>query len=138
MNEENSYLSNVKAVDRLMREWHVHQSLIIGFDFDGTIYDYHNEGLFTAPVISLLQRCSNLGFTMCLFSLTTKDAKMSMAQKVQYCKDMGINVSYVNDSPVLRDQYPNTKPYFNILLDDRAGLRSAYYVLLETLNELGL
>jgi len=114
--------------------------LIIGFDFDCTIYDFHNEGLYTAPVISLLQRCSNLGFTMCLFSLTSNDAKMTIVEKVQYCKDLGINVTWINDSPVLREQITafNSKPYFNILLDDRAGLGSAYSILLETLDELNI
>ena len=38
---------------------------------------------------------------------------------------------YINESPLL----PGTKkPFFNILLDDRAGLESAYLVLKHVVN----
>lgn len=142
-----SYLSDRLAIDRLKREYQEHGKLIIGFDFDCTIYDYHNEGLELQPVISLLKKCSDLGFVMCLYSLILQPKERSendlgITQKINHCNDLGIKVDYFNNSPVLTNQiFNNTcykKPYFNILLDDRAGLSASYNILKTTLEELNL
>lgn len=136
----NSYISDRKSIDRLKKEYQEHGKLIIGFDFDNTIFDYHKEGLELQPVIDLLKKCSDLGFTMCLYSLSLLDSEMNLEDKEDYCEELGIKISDINDSPILRDQseeYP-IKPYFNILLDDRAGLSASYNILLTTLKELEL
>ena len=39
----NSYLNNRKAINRLKQEYLQHKKLIIGFDFDNTIYDLHKD-----------------------------------------------------------------------------------------------
>jgi hypothetical protein len=136
----NSYLNDRKAIDRLKKEYQEHGNLIIGFDFDCTIYDYHKEGLELQPVISLLKECSDLGFTMCLYSLTMKGG--SPLSKQLHTTELGINVHYFNKSPVLpieeQSTFSDPKPYFNILLDDRAGLSAAYNILKTTLIELKL
>lgn len=126
----NSYLNDRKAIDRLKKEYLEHSSLIIGFDFDETIYDFHKTGLELQPVIDLLIKCSNLGFTMCLNSINDR-----IGFKDSYTKQLGIKVEYVNSSPVFKDM---GKPYFNIFLDDRAGLSASYNILLTTLKELNL
>jgi hypothetical protein len=135
----NSYLDDRKAIDRLKFDYALHKSLIVGFDFDCTVYDFHHEDLDIQPIISLLKRCSDLGFTMCLFSLSQNENDVNI--KTNYCINyLGIRVDYVNEGPVLTNSFPpeKKKPYFNILLDDRAGLSSAYNILLKTLDELGL
>jgi hypothetical protein len=44
-----------------------------------------------------------------------------------YCKHFGINVKYINEN---KDVFPGSpKPYYNILLDDRAGLESSIKIL---------
>jgi hypothetical protein len=54
--------------------------------------------------------------------------------------NLGIRVDFINESPVMRKQniLYNNKPFYSILLDDRAGLSSAYNILSTTLNELNL
>ena len=126
----NSYLNDRKAIDRLKREYQEHNNLIIGFDFDETIYDFHKTGLDLQPVIDLLIKCSELGFVMCLNSINDR-----IGFKDSYTKQLGIKVDYINDSPVFKDM---GKPYFNIFLDDRAGLSASYNILLTTLKELNL
>lgn len=126
----NSYLNDRKAIDRLKREYLEHQNLIIGFDFDNTIYDYHSDNLELRPVIDLLVKCSELGFTMCLITMPDR-----IIGKVRHTKGLGINTDYINDSPVMTNK---EKPYLNILLDDRAGLSASYNILLTTLKELEL
>ena len=58
---------------RLLEEYHRYGKLIVAFDFDNTIYDYHNDGGDYSEVIKLLRDCSKLGFELVLF--TTEEYK---------------------------------------------------------------
>ena len=113
--------------DRLIEEYEKYHNLIIGFDFDNTICGLDNESI--SKVILLLQECKKLGFTLCLYTISTSDEWL--ACKVKYCEYFGISPDYVNDSPVLRG---DRKPFFNILLDDRGGLNEAYICLKNVVN----
>ena len=112
---------------RLIGEYEKYHNLIIGFDFDNTICGLDNESI--SKVILLLQECKKLGFTLCLYTISASDEWLEW--KVKYCEYFGISPNYVNDSPVLRG---NRKPFFNILLDDRAGLNEACACLETVVN----
>ena len=112
---------------RLIEEYKKYHNLIIGFDFDNTICGLDNESI--SKVILLLQECKKLGFTLCLYTISASDEWLEW--KVKYCEYFGISPNYVNDSPVLRG---NRKPFFNILLDDRAGLNEACACLENVVN----
>ena len=112
---------------RLIEEYEKYHNLIIGFDFDNTICGLDNESI--SKVILLLQECKKLGFTLCLYTISTSEEWL--AWKVKYCDYFGISPDYVNDSPILRG---DRKPFFNILLDDRAGLNEAYTCLKNVVN----
>lgn len=117
-------LNTVGAIKRLILEYEAHGKLVVGFDFDNIIFDVHNSGINCSEVISLLQECKKLGFILCLYTAELREDWLKW--KVDYCKHFGIEPDYVNESPLL----PGTKkPFFNILLDDRAGLESAYQIL---------
>lgn len=109
---------------RLCKEVNKYGKLIIGFDFDNTIFDYHNNGGNYSEVISLLQECKNQGHVLCLYTSESDSKKLEW--KIDYCKHFNIEPNYVNESPVLREA---SKPFFNILLDDRAGLEESYMIL---------
>ena len=119
----NDYYNDEEAQIRLLNDFHKHRNLIVAFDFDNTIYDYHKKGLKFQDVISLLNECSELGFTMILFTANEDKEKLEFCKK--YCADWGIRIDYINESPIMNTR----KPYYNILLDDRAGLESAYKIL---------
>lgn len=112
-----------RCIKRLINDYEKHKNLIVAFDFDNTIYDYHNEGGNYNEVIELLQECSQLGLTMVLFTANEDEDKLTFCKS--FCKDNGIRVDYINESPVMSTR----KPYYNILLDDRAGLEEAYFTL---------
>lgn len=112
---------NEGANKRLLEEYLKYGSLYVAFDFDNTIYDFHNDGGDYSAVIDILKESSNYGFKMILFSAETNPEKLKW--KIEYSKQLGINVDYINESPVIPG---SAKPYYNILLDDRAGLESAY------------
>ena len=116
---------------RLVKCYQEHKNLVIGYDFDGTIYDTNKVGGDFGDVIDLLKKCTDFGFTMCLWTAEPDPEKL--AWKIEYAKKLGIGVDYVNESPLM----PGTKkPYFNILLDDRAGLPYTYILLFRTLEIL--
>ena len=112
---------------RLIEEYKKYHNLIIGFDFDNTICGLDNESI--SKVILLLQECKKLGFTLCLYTISASDEWLEW--KVKYCEYFGISPDYINDSPVLRG---DRKPFFNILLDDRAGLNEACIYLENVVN----
>lgn len=111
---------NTKA--RLLEECMKYNGLIVAFDFDNTIFDTHNNGYDLSEVIKLLRECCKLeGFTMVLFTVEFEQEKLE--KKKKYCEEIGIRVDYINESPILTGA---KKPYYNILLDDRAGLLEAF------------
>lgn len=111
------------AAERLLQEFKKYKTLIVGFDFDNTIFDFHQNGGDYSEVVELLRECRRLRFNLCLFTIEDR-----MDWKYKECCRLGISPDYVNESPVVFENGGN-KPYFNIFLDDRAGLESAYRIL---------
>jgi len=108
---------------RLLDDYKTHGNLIVAFDFDNTIYDYHDIGVSFSCVVNLLRECSELGFTMILFTANENKEKLDFCKL--FCSQCGICIDYINESPIMDTR----KPYYNILLDDRAGLEEAYKTL---------
>lgn len=123
MIEFNDYYNSTKCMIRLLNDYHKHRNLIVAFDFDNTIYDYQQVGGSFDDVIAVLRECSELGFTMVLFTANEDEGKLSFCK--QFCAEKGIRIDHINESPIMNTR----KPYYNILLDDRAGLEEAYKTL---------
>lgn len=126
------YLDHTQNVIRLCREWKEHNGIIVAFDFDNTVFDYHNNGDVYDSVISILRTCKDMGCTLILFT-SCEESKYDFM--LEYLSSIGIHPDYINEQP---DYIPfkGKKIYYNILLDDRAGLESAYKVLLDTVNQM--
>jgi len=116
------------AAERLLQEFKKYKTLIVGFDFDNTIFDFHQNGGDYSEVVELLRECRRLRFNLCLFTIEDR-----MDWKYKECCRLGIRPDYVNSSPVVFENGGN-KPYFNIFLDDRAGLESAYRILKQVID----
>lgn len=117
------------SFSRLCKELDTHKKLVIGFDFDNTIFDVHNRGGDYSQVIKVLQECKKLGWTLCLYTAELREDWLKW--KVDYCKHFGIEPDYVNESPLIKR---TKKPFFNLLLDDRAGLEEAYTLLVNVID----
>lgn len=112
------------CITRLKKELGEYGKLVVGFDFDNTIFDTHARGGDYSNVINLLRRCKDLGFDLCLYTAELREDWLDW--KLKFCELQGIRPDYVNESPLI----PGTKkPFFSILLDDRAGLESAFWTL---------
>lgn len=44
-----------------------HGQVIVAFDFDNTVYDYHKKGLDCSKVIDLIKECDELEFPLICF-----------------------------------------------------------------------
>ena len=118
-----------------MKEYHKHNNLIVAFDFDNTVYDYHDDGGDYSDVIDLLKYCHQLGFTLILYTCETSATKL--AWKINWCNNnLGFRPDYVNKSPVLNNITTNSKIYYNILLDDRAGLYESMSILMNVISNI--
>lgn len=115
--------------NRLCQELDTHKKLVIGFDFDNTIFDVHNKGGDYSQIINVLQKCKKLGWTLCLYTAELREDWLKW--KVDYCKHFGIEPDYINESPLIKG---TKKPFFNLLLDDRAGLEEAYTLLIKVID----
>ena len=111
------------AYERLLEDYKRYKTLVVGFDFDNTVFDYNNNGGDYTEVIELLKECKKLRFNLCLYTIVDR-----IDWKYKFCCQLGIKPDYVNESPVVIET-GSVKPFFNILLDDRAGLESAYNTL---------
>ena len=117
------YTNEFRAAARLLNEWKKHNSIIIGVDFDGTMYDCHRENFSFPCLIQTIKRAQSLGAKLCVW---TANADKELVERTW--NELGLAYDYYNESPVkIHDN--QIKPYFNLLLDDRAGLGSALHVL---------
>ena len=119
--------------ERLMAEYLKYDTLYIGFDFDNTIwnydkyhnaYDSSNTDARFDEVVELLKLCKQAGMKLCLWTSCWSDEEESL--KADICKDWGIEVDYINCSPLSPGA---KKPHFNVLLDDKSGLEEVYHIL---------
>lgn len=117
--------------DRLYNEYLEHSKLIVAFDFDNTIYDYHHTGGNYDCIVELLKRCGELGFELVL--LTTEEDPIKLSNKFQYARKVIGYPILVNTSSIFSNA---SKPYYNILLDDRAGLEESFEVLNYVINKI--
>lgn len=117
---------------RLLEEYYKYGKLIVAFDFDNTIYDYHKNGGDYSEVIKLLQDCSKLGFELILF--TTEEDYDNLLNKIHKVDSILGTFNYrINKSSIFSE---SKKPYYNILLDDRAGLEESYEILKYVVDEI--
>lgn len=125
------YLDNQLCIDRMVENWKSHKSLLVAFDFDNTVFDYHQKGYQFPKVEKVLKRARKLGCQLILF---TANEGEKLERAVSYCTTNGYPPDYINESPVSSTR----KPYVSILLDDRAGLSAAYEILNGALDVIEL
>lgn len=119
------YLIPNKSLLRLLKEYKLHGSLFIGFDFDSTIHDFHKNGSTYEQVIELLRELKEINCKLICWT-AYKDLEYVKAYLEQY----SIPFDSINEGGIPLN-YESKKPFFSVLLDDRAGLIQVY-------NELSL
>jgi hypothetical protein len=118
-----TYLQPSNSFLRLYNEYQKHGSLVIAYDFDNTVYDFHNKGETYDLVIELLHDLKNIG---CHLIVWTANADYQFVSS--YLHMMQIPFDGINENPSFFKS-DERKIYYNALLDDRAGLQQVYHEL---------
>jgi hypothetical protein len=132
---DDPYFSHEYSVERLLAVYNKHKTIIIALDFDETFYDCHKKEYTFSKVISLIKECNELNFTIIIFTASKVGRYPLM---LDYCNQIGIKIDGINVNPsgLPEGMGTNGKIYYNLLLDDKAGLYSAYLILRETVMRI--
>lgn len=121
-----TFFSTNNKILRLYNEWTRHPKLLIACDFDDTVFDFHKNDNDHTMVINLLKKCNELGFYVTLFTASKAERYDFM---LKHMEELGVKIDAINKNVVELPYGNHGKIYYNILLDDRAGLGQAYTVL---------
>jgi MoaA/NifB/PqqE/SkfB family radical SAM enzyme len=123
--ESDFYMNDENCITRLYDEYKKYGSLIIAYDYDNCVYDYYKKGRKFDKVINLIRMCKELGFHLVVFT-SCNDDRIPEIRK--YLDENNIPFHSINETP---DYIPfqGRKIYYNLLLDDRSGLNSAFNIL---------
>lgn len=122
MNKNDPYTSTAAIVERLHREYKKHPKLIIAVDFDCTVFDYKMQGTEYPRAINVVKQCAALGFYVVLWTASAPERFEFMKE---YMQKNQVHISSINENPIKLPFGNHKKIYYNILLDDRAGLGQA-------------
>ena len=125
-----TYFSRQKCVEKLKEDYEEWGNLIVAFDFDDTVAksapNYDCSG-----VINLLRICSELQFIMICFTARANEKDLNEVKET--LNRLGIKCDYINeDYWRVKEKWSIEMPhkvFYNIFLDDRAGLKESYEIL---------
>jgi len=121
-----TYMNESNAAYRLVKEWEQYGRIVVAYDFDNTVYDYHKEGHDYSEVIELIHELHEAGAYLMVY---TARPNTELYKVSNYLKENMIPFDSINKMPDFLPFTENKKLYYNILLDDRAGLKSAVNIL---------
>lgn len=127
------FTSVYKVVERLHKEYNKHPKLIVAVDFDDTVYDFHKQGTQHTRVLDVLRKCNEFGFYVVLWTASTPERFNFMKE---YMEEKQVHIDAINENPIPLPFGNHKKIYYNILLDDRAGLGQALDALEILINDI--
>jgi hypothetical protein len=119
------FLRDYRAIERLIKDYIKHGQLVIAYDYDNTVYDYHDKGYEFKMVINLLRECK----PYCKFIVYTHSNDDRHGEIIEYLDSNDIPWDTINEGIVFANGKCEGKLFYSHFLDDRAGLRSAYIIL---------
>ena len=119
------YLKTENSFNRLLEEYNQHQSIVVAFDFDDTVYDFHKKGRLYNDVVELLKKLHSIN---CYLICWTGQDDIDFVSN--YLKKNNIPFNSINENPGFHKS-SSRKIYANAYLDDRAGLKQVYDELTE-------
>ena len=114
------YLEKDASFRRLETEYKKYGSLTIGVDFDSTLHDYHKTGKSYEQVRQLVRDLKKIG---CIIIIWTAYKDHDYVE--QFLKENDIPFHGINTDGTKLPWY-SRKPFFNALIDDRAGMIQVY------------
>lgn len=114
------YLKPNASFLRLLKEYNQYKSLVVAYDLDNTLYDFHKKGETYHMVMELLKELKSIGCYMICFTANSNRDFVST-----YLIENEIPFDAINENPPFFN-CDERKIYYNVLLDDRAGLQQVY------------
>lgn len=127
---EDQYLQKGESYKRLLNDYKKHGSLFIGYDFDGTVHDFHNEGVTYPRTIALLRDLKSIGCKLICWT-----AYEDLNYVKTYLEKNDIPFDGINEGGIPLP-WASAKPFFSALLDDRAGLVQVFGELSMLIKEI--
>lgn len=122
------FLVKSASQDRLINEFRKYGSITVGFDFDGTVHDYHKTGATYEMVRQLIRDLKEIGCTLVCWT-----AYKDLAYVAEFLENNNIPYDSINEGGIPLP-WESRKPFFSALLDDRAGLLQVYTELRMMIN----
>jgi len=120
------YLNSENSLARIVDEYQKYKTLVIAFDFDDTVYDFHKKGRLYTEVVNLLRELKEIN---CYLICWTGQDDLGFVK--EYLLENNIPFDGINENPPFHIS-TSKKVYANVYLDDRAGLKQVF----EELNQL--
>lgn len=117
------YLSENVSFMRLFNEYQKYGSIVVAYDYDNTVYDFHHKGETYDEVIQLLRDLKSIGCYLIVWTANENEVSV-----IEYLTEMDIPFDTINENPPFWKSQ-SRKIYYNALLDDRAGLIQVYQEL---------
>lgn len=112
---------------RLFDDWVRHGKIVIAVDYDDTLVSGRmNQPELYKEVALLLQKCRYTGAYIVIFTSSSEDRY----DEIKYhCDRINVKFDSINTNPVQLPYGDSGKIFYNILLDDRAGLNESMSIL---------
>lgn len=126
------YLNSDNSFNRLLEEYQKYKTLVVAFDFDDTVYDFHKKGRLYKDVIDLLQKLKEIN---CYLICWTGQQDLTFVKG--YLLENNIPFDGINENPPFHIS-TSKKIYANVYLDDRAGLKQVFGELNQLIQHEGI
>jgi len=122
---DDPFMSDYRAIERLVLDYVKYGKLIIAYDYDSTVFDFHRRGDTFTKVIGLLRECRPYAKLI----VYTHSDDVRHGEIIEYLDKHDIPWDTINEGIVWVNSKREGKLFYSHFLDDRAGLRSAYLIL---------
>lgn len=124
------FMNKELVKERLWREFRKYGKLIIAYDFDYTVHNYKNESYDYRMVVNLLRDWRKYAHFI-VFSASPE-------HRYKYIKEYldRNNIPFDTINAEVLDRNSTRKVYYNVLLDDRAGLCETVLMLREMIDKI--
>lgn len=129
-------------LNKIARAYETHGSLIVGVDFDDTIFPFTEDEENVKRCVRVKSLLRELKKTIenkggkCIICLYTVANSQSLKYKEEIMYLYGLKPDYINESPLDKNWGNPKKPFFNILLDDKTGLNDTIETLTKFLKTI--
>ncbi len=123
------YTDTAVCVARLLKMHAQHPRLLLAVDFDDTLFDFHETGAAYPRAVAAVRAAQAAGFYITIFTASHPDRYPFITE---HCANLGIKVDAINRNVIPSPFGNDGKIFYNLLIDDRAGLGQA----LDTLEQV--